>query len=132
MKGHAVRSVPLSDDSWFRDDAIERDIAMPEELATLYAALVDADERADTQVLARVGWGLYAAGSAAQHAHREAVALLYELRAAACAVAAGDGSTGSLALLRHVLAAHGWLPPANATPLQVLAAPPRRLGTGPI
>lgn len=68
-----------------------------------------------------MGWILFAITSKAQHAQREALILLMELRAAASAVSAGNGSHASLALLRHVLATHGWLPPPNATPLQVLA-----------
>lgn len=73
--------------------------------------------------LARLGWDLFTMASAAQQAHCEAVGLLAELRAAARAATAGEGSPASLALLRHVLARHGWLPPPDATPLQVLATP---------
>jgi hypothetical protein len=93
------------------------------DLQALYPALVDADDRGDAQALARLGWVLYATASAAQQAHGEAIGLLEELRIAARVVVAGDGSPASFALLRHVLATHGWLPPRGATPLQVLAAP---------
>jgi hypothetical protein len=97
----------------------------PEELSALYRTLIDADDREDAAALARLGWVLFAKASSAQHAHREAVGLLTELRTAARAATAGDGSPASLAPLRHVLATHGWLPPREATPLQVLAAPSR-------
>jgi hypothetical protein len=97
--------------------------ATTEELFALYRTLIDADERNDTAALAQIGWILFTMADAAQQAHRETAGLLGELRAAASAAAAGQGSHASLALLRHVLAKHGWLPPADATPLQVLAAP---------
>jgi hypothetical protein len=95
----------------------------PEDLRALYRALIDADDRSDPAALARVGWHLFSMTCAAQQAHSEAHGLLCELRGAARATIAGQGSPGSLALLRNVLARHGWLPPAGATPLQVLAAP---------
>jgi hypothetical protein len=95
----------------------------PAELSELYCSLVDADERNDAVALARIGWLLFATASAAQQAHHDSADLLSELRAAARATAAGQGSPASLAPLRHVLANHGWLPPAGATPLQMLAAP---------
>jgi hypothetical protein len=95
----------------------------PEELCDLYQALMDADDRADPETLARLGWTLFTMASAAQQAHREAAGLLGELSTAARAAIAGDGSPASLAPLRHVLARRGWLPPRDATPLQVLAAP---------
>jgi hypothetical protein len=85
--------------------------------------LIEADDRGDAVALARLGWVLFAMADTTQQAHREAVDLLAELRAGARAAAAGDGSPASLALLRHVLAKHGWLPPPDKTPLQVLAAP---------
>jgi hypothetical protein len=97
---------------------------VPKDLCGLYSALVDADDQEDTQALTRLGWVLFSEASTAQDAHHEAVGLLTELRAAACAVIAGEGSPASLSLLREVLATRGWLPPPNATPLQVLAAPP--------
>jgi hypothetical protein len=60
----------------------------------------------------------------------DAMCLLSELCAAARATVAGQGSPASLALLREVLAKHGWLPPPGATPLQMLAAGfPLRLAT---
>lgn len=96
----------------------------PEELSALYRTLIDADDRGDATALARLGWALFTKASAAQHAHREAIGLLTELRTAARTATAGDGSPASLAPLRHVLAIHGWLPPRDATQLQVLAAPP--------
>jgi hypothetical protein len=98
--------------------------ATQEELSELYRALLDADNRGDTVALARLGWELFTMTSAAQQAHHDAVGLLGELRTAARAAMAGAGSTASLAPLRSVLARHGWLPPRDATPLQVLAAPP--------
>jgi hypothetical protein len=98
---------------------------MPKKLCALYSALVDADDQGDAQALARLGWVLFTQAGEAQQAQDEAVGLLAELRAAACAVAAADGSPASLGLLHHVLAKHGWLPPPDATPLQMLAAPPK-------
>lgn len=95
----------------------------PEELSELYQALMDADDRGDPEALARLGWVLFSMASVAQQAHRESAGLLGELRTAARAVIAGEGSPASLAPLRHILASHGWLPPRGATPLQVLAAP---------
>ncbi len=95
----------------------------PEELSELYQALMDADDRGDPEALARLGWVLLTMASVAQQAHRESAGLLGELRTASRAVIAGEGSPASLAPLRHVLARRGWLPPRDATPLQVLAAP---------
>lgn len=101
----------------------EIDRAMAQnDLIPLYQILIEADDRGDALALARVGWSLFAIASKAQQAHREALAQLMELRAAAGAVSAGSGSCASLALLRHVLSKHGCLPPPNATPLQALAA----------
>lgn len=97
---------------------------MPKDLCGLYSVLLDADDRGDTQALARLGWVLFTMVSTTQEAHHEAVGLLTELRAAACAVVAGGGSPASLSLMRDVLAKRGWLPPPGATPLQVLATPP--------
>lgn len=97
--------------------------ATPADLSELCGTLIEADDRGDALTLARLAWVLFAMAETAQEAHCDAVGLLAELRAAAGAVAAGDGSPASLALLRHVLAKHGWLPPPDATPLQVLAAP---------
>jgi hypothetical protein len=97
---------------------------MPKDLCGLYSALVDADDQEDTQALARLGWALFTKASTAHEAHYEAVGLLTELRTAARAVVAGEGSPASLGLLRAVLANYGWLPPSDATPLQVLATPP--------
>jgi hypothetical protein len=93
---------------------------MPKSLCGLYSALVEADDQGDAQALARLGWVLFTKAGEAEHAQDEAAGLLAELRAAACAVAA-DGSAGSLGLLRHVLAKHGWLPPPGVTALQALA-----------
>jgi hypothetical protein len=95
---------------------------MPKSLCGLYSALVEADDQDDAQALARLGWALFTKAGEAEQAQDEAVGLLAELRAAACAVAA-DRSAGSLGLLRHVLAKHGWLPRPDATSLQALAAP---------
>jgi hypothetical protein len=97
---------------------------MPKDLCGLYSALVDADEQGNTQALARLGWVLFTMVSTAQEARYEAVGMLTELRGAARVVVAGAGSPASLGLLRNVLAKHGWLPPPDATPLQVLATPP--------
>jgi hypothetical protein len=97
---------------------------MPKDLCGLYSALVDADDQGDTQALARLGWVLFTKASMAQEAHHEAVGLLTELRTAACVMVAGEGSLASLGLLHEVLAKRGWLPPPDATPLQVLATPP--------
>jgi hypothetical protein len=97
---------------------------MPKNLCGLYSTLVDADDQGDTQALARLGWVLFTMVSEAQEACDEAVGLLTELRTATCAAVAGEGSPAALGLLREVLAKHGWLPPPNATPLQVLATPP--------
>lgn len=95
------------------------------DLSALYPALMDADDRSDSQALARIGWMLFAMASASQQAHDEAIGLLEELRLAARVATAGEGSPASLALLRRVLGRHGWLPPPGATPLQVLAEPAR-------
>lgn len=95
----------------------------PAELSGLYQALMDADDRGDPEALARLGWVLFTMASMSQQAHHDAAGLLGELRTAARAAIAGDGSPASLAPLRHVLASRGWLPPRDATPLQVLAAP---------
>ncbi len=104
---------------------------MPEELSELYQALMDADDRGDPEALARLGWVLFTMASGAQQAHRETAGLLRELRTAARAVIAGDGSPASMAPLRHVLTRRGWLPPRDATPLQVLAAPACKLCSAP-
>jgi len=103
----------------------QRPGAMPAEpaLSGLYCGLMEADDQNDAGALARIGWILFAMASTAQQAQCETAGLLSELRAAARATAAGEGSPASLALLRHVLGKHGWLPPAGATPLQMLAAP---------
>jgi hypothetical protein len=101
----------------------ENDLAsVANDLMPLYQELIEADDRSDATTLARLGWILFGIADKAQQAQREAVVLLMELRAAAGAVSAGEGSYASLALLRHVLSKHGWLPPPDATPLQVLAA----------
>jgi hypothetical protein len=97
--------------------------AMPTDLSELYKPLLEADDRNDAVMLARLAWSLFSMADAAQQAYSQAVSLLDELRGAAGATSAGEGSQASLALLRHVLAKHGWLPPPDATPLQVLAAP---------
>lgn len=94
-------------------------------LSALYPELVSADDSADAQALATLGWTLFEIASMAQQAHRETAAVVDELRLAAQVGVAGQGSPASLALLRNVLARHGWLPPAKATPLQVLAASKR-------
>lgn len=86
-----------------------------------HRVLTAAGDRDDAATLARLGSALFTMASAAQQAQREANDLLDELRTAARAAAAGDGSPASMAPLRHVLAKHGWLPPRDATPLQVLA-----------
>lgn len=96
------------------------------DLRTLYPALLDADDRGDAQALARIGWTLFGTASATQQAYHETAGLLEELRLAARVATAGAGSPASLALLRKVLCRHGWMPPRDATPLQVLAAPSRR------
>lgn len=93
----------------------------PDDLMSLYQDLIEADDRGDAAMLARLGWILFEIAGKAQYGQHEALVLLMELRAAASAVSAGDGSRASLALLRHVLSQHGWLPPPDATPLQVLA-----------
>ena len=76
-----------------------------------------------------LGWVLFSEASTAQDAHHEAVGLLTELRAAACAVIAGEGSPASLSLLRKVLATRGWLPPP--TPPRCRCSPRRRTAHGP-
>lgn len=103
--------------------ASTRSVPFTERLVMLYPALVRADDRADSQGLAALGWELFEIASMAQQAHCEAAAKLDDLRVAARVVTAGQGSPGSLALLRAVLARYGWLPMAETTPLQVLAAP---------
>lgn len=102
--------------------AAARSVPFTDRLATLYAALEDAGNRCDAQALAALGWELFEMASEAQRARRETVARTNELRVAACVVAAGRGSPASLALLRTVLAGYGWLPAADATPLQVLCS----------
>jgi hypothetical protein len=100
----------------------------PEELLALYCLLVEADDQGDAATLGQLGWILFAMASTAQQAYRDTADLLNELRAASRAAVAGDGSPASLALLRHVLARHAWLPPPDATPLQALSAPSRSVG----
>jgi hypothetical protein len=75
--------------------------------------------------LAGLGWALFAIASFALEDRRETVASLDELRAAARATVAAGDSGPAVAVLRHVLAKHGWLPPPGSSPLQALAAPPR-------
>jgi glutathione S-transferase len=105
--------------------------ATPDKLSAVYPVLVEADDRGDAQALARLGWLLFEIASTAQQAHLEAAMLLDELRVAARVATAGRGGHASLAMLRAVLARHGWLPDKGATPLQVLAAPNRlRSATG--
>ena len=116
----AVGSVPPGDGE---NTTTKTATTTSEELSELYQALMDADDRGDPEALARLGWVLFSVASVAQQAHGEATGLLGELRTAARAVIAGQGSPASLALLHHVLARRGWLPPRDATPLQVLAAP---------
>jgi hypothetical protein len=71
----------------------ENDLAsVPNDLMPLYLDLIEADDRSDATKLARLGWILFAIASKAQQAQREAVVLLMELRAAAGAVSAGEGS----------------------------------------
>jgi hypothetical protein len=94
-----------------------------EDLLVLYGALMEADDHSDVPSLVRLGWHSFSMICSAQYAHSEAVGMLSELCAAARATVAGQGSPASLALLRAVLAKHGWLPPPGATPLQVIAAP---------
>ena len=106
---------------WDENDLVT---VTPKDLIPLYRALIDADDRGDAAALARLGWTLFSIASTAQEARREAITLLSELRAAARAASVGGESRASLALLSHVLARHGWLPPPDATPLQVLSAPP--------
>lgn len=89
----------------------------------LYCALVEADERGDAPGLARLAWVLFALASNAEEVNGSVLTVLTELTTAARVAIAGDGSVASLALLRHVLAKRGWLPPRDASPLQVLAAP---------
>jgi hypothetical protein len=95
----------------------------PDKLSALYPVLLEADDRGDVQALARLGWALFEIASTAEHAHLKATTLLHELCVAARVATAGRGGQASLALLRSVLARHGWLPPDGATPLQVLAGP---------
>ncbi len=95
----------------------------PEDLLDLYRALADADDLNDTVALACIGWHFYSMACTAHQARSEVAGLLDELCAAARAAVAGHGSPASLALLREVLARHGWLPPPGATPLQMIAAP---------
>lgn len=104
-------------------------VQFTERLVTLYPALVNADDRADAPALAALGWELFGIASMAQQAHLEAGAQATELCVAARVVTVGRGSPASLDLLRTVLARYGWLPRADATPLQVLAAsrPSQRL-----
>jgi hypothetical protein len=104
------------------------DPASAENLAVLYRVLLDADSRGDAAALARIGWLLFSLASTAQQAQRDSADLMNELRAAARAAVAGQGSPASIALLHHVLARHGWLPPPGLTPLQLLAAPPAVTG----
>jgi hypothetical protein len=91
--------------------------------AALYSALVEADDQGDAPGLARLAWALFALASKAEEVNGSVLEALTELTAAARAAIVGDGSVASLALLRHVLAKRGWLPPRDASPLQVLAAP---------
>jgi len=102
---------------------------MPRDLCGLYSALVDSDDRGDTQALARLAWVLFAKARMDHDVHDETVGLLTEMRTAARAVIAGEGSPASLGLLRDVLARRGWLPPPDATPLQVLGMPQNGSGS---
>jgi hypothetical protein len=97
--------------------------ALQAEHNALYSALVEAEDRGDTQVLARLSWVLFAEVSMVRQANQEAVSALAELRAATRAAVADNSSPASLAILRHVLAGRGWVPPPHASPLQMLAAP---------
>jgi len=101
-------------------------IETPTDLSRLYVAFKDADDQGDAQALARLGWVLFAMVSTAEHGHREMAGLLGELRSAARAAVSGGGSPASMAILRHALTGHGWLPPPDATPMQMLAAPSSR------
>jgi hypothetical protein len=94
------------------------------DLAPLYRALIQADDRGDPVALAGLGWALFAIASSALEDRREAAASLAELRTAARATVAAGDTSPAVTLLRHVLAKRGWLPPPGSTPLQVLAAPP--------
>jgi hypothetical protein len=94
-----------------------------DDLLDLYRALAEADDLNDAVALARIGWQFYSMACSAHQARNEAAYLVGELCAAARAAVAGHGSPASLALLREVLARHGWLPPPGATPLQMIAAP---------
>lgn len=119
--GRAASSTATADPASAHPD--QSATVTPGDSSALYRALIDADDRSDVVMLARLGWILFTIATSAQQAHRETVGLLAELRAAASAACAGEGTPASLALLRHVLAKHGWLPQRGATPLQVLAAP---------
>lgn len=117
----ADRAANGADTAW--TDPSESAAVTPSDLSALYGALIDADDRSDVVMLARLGWALFTIAGSAQQVHHETAGLLTELRAAASAACAGEGTPASLAPLRHVLARHGWLPRRGATPLQVLAAP---------
>jgi hypothetical protein len=120
-RSHATRSA--ADANPLLSRGRQRPAAAPlEEFLALYGMLVEADDQADAPELGRLGWILFAKASMAQEAYHDMADLLDELRAASRAAVAGDGNPASLALLRHVLARHGWLPPPDATPLQVLSA----------
>jgi hypothetical protein len=101
--------------------------SIPDGLAALYRSFLDAADRNDTATLTRTAWALFTKASVAREAWCDTADLLAELRAAAQAAAAGQGSPASLGPLRHVLAGHGWLPPSGGTPLQVLAARPENI-----
>ena len=123
VQRNAQGTRPVSDGVWAQQQDTSRPAtASPTELSGLYGALIEADDRGDAQALARLGWSLFAIASEAQQAHNDVAAELHEVLTAARAATAGNGSPGAVGLLRHVLARHGWLPPADATPLQVLAA----------
>ena len=123
MHSHRTE-LPSPDDARSGDRPSARFPArQPEDTAVLYYALMDADDRGDAPGLARLAWALFTLAGTAEQVNRDALAVLTELAAAARAAVADGGRPGSLALLRHVLAKRGWLPPHDMTPLQVLAAP---------
>jgi len=90
----------------------------------LYAAICAADDAQDPDSLARLCWHLYELVSTAQAERYDTLAAAVQLGPAARAVVASGGSRAALEPLRHALRRLGWAPPADASPLRMLAHVP--------
>ena len=90
----------------------------------LYAAICAADDAQDPDKLAQLCWHLYELISTAEAARDATLAAAVQLGPAARAVVASGGSAAALEPLRRALRRLGWEPPADASPLYVLAHVP--------